>query len=257
MAGLEDRVKELEGKIERLLGGLRLGPQQAGPMPGWFRASRIEGNQMLINMVDSKAGVAPRISVTDTNNVTRAEMGNLASYTGPNGTNSPAMYGFRANDATGNAIFDSLGLIQTMTVLINGGTQTGGPIVGVAGPPTGLSGVGGEITLVTGSFTLTRPGNVILLAVCTNYVLSVGPLVTAHPIYFQLDGSDDSMAYGYAPVWASPGTAETRALTTTLLKVSALATGSHTVNVIWNSEEGANAQIFNANNALFAFQLGF
>ena len=109
-------------------------------MPGWFRAARIEGNQMLINMVDSKAGVAPRISVTDLAGITRAEMGNLASYTGPNGLNSPAMYGFRANDATGNAIFDSLGLIAVLSFLVNGGTQTVGPITGVAGPPTGLSG---------------------------------------------------------------------------------------------------------------------
>ena len=98
MATLEDldkRLQALEGQVQSTLGALSIGPQQKGPMPGWFRAARIEGNQMLINMVDSKAGVAPRISVTDLAGITRAEMGNLAAYTGPNGVNSPAMYGFR------------------------------------------------------------------------------------------------------------------------------------------------------------------
>jgi hypothetical protein len=42
----------------------------------------------------------------------RAAMGDLDSYTGPNGVNSPAQAGFRAIDGKGNAIFDSLGLIN-------------------------------------------------------------------------------------------------------------------------------------------------
>jgi hypothetical protein len=48
----------------------------------------------------------------DPNGVTRAEMGNLAA----NGI-SPAQWGFRANDASGSPIFDSLGLIKVMTSL--------------------------------------------------------------------------------------------------------------------------------------------
>lgn len=42
----------------------------------------------------------------------RASMGDLAAYTGPNGVASPAQAGFRVIGADGNAIFDSLGLID-------------------------------------------------------------------------------------------------------------------------------------------------
>lgn len=47
----------------------------------------------------------------------RAAMGFLDDYTGPDGVNSPAQAGFRAIDADGNAIFDSLGLIGVVKSL--------------------------------------------------------------------------------------------------------------------------------------------
>jgi hypothetical protein len=46
----------------------------------------------------------------------RAAMGDLDDYTGPNGINSPAQAGFRAIDHNGNAIFDSMGLINVALI---------------------------------------------------------------------------------------------------------------------------------------------
>lgn len=143
-----------------------------------------------------------------------------------------------------------------MQPLVNGGTQTAGPITGVAGPPTGLSGVGGEVTLTTGSFFLPRTCLVRIEAICSNYVTDAGAHVNAHPVYFQVDGTDNATAYGYIAVFTA-GDAEIRSSTTTLLLVTTLAAGSHTVKVIWNSEEGANDTCFNGNNPLYVFQLGY
>src|SRR5258708_781847 len=50
-------------------------------------------------------------------NYDRAAMGNLDAYTGPDGVVSPAQAGFRAINQDGNAIFDSMGLIDTMRSL--------------------------------------------------------------------------------------------------------------------------------------------
>lgn len=187
----------------------------------------------------------------------RAAMGNLDPYTGPNGVVSPAHYGFRAIDQNGNAIFDSLGLIAVMSTLVDGGNQTAGPITGAAGPPTGVSGFGGERILTSGTFNLTRQATVMILALCSNYVQDAGVHVGAHPIYFRIDGvSEAGTAYGFVPVFTT-GDAETRTHSSTILKVASLAAGQHIVDVIWNSQEGANDTIFNANNPLFVFLMGF
>lgn len=141
MASLEERVAKLE---QQMKGTLKLAPHQAGPLPGWFRAARIDGNQMVINMTDSKAGIAPRISVTDATGRTRAEMGNLAAS-----GSSPAQYGFRALAANGTVIFDSTGYVAVETFL---GLASANPAVTV----TSLTPV-----TVTGSgldFTLNRAG---------------------------------------------------------------------------------------------------
>lgn len=157
--------------------------------------------------------------------------------------------------AGGQPMFDSQGLVAVMSVIVNGGTQTGGPITGVAGPPTGLGGVGGEVVLTTATFTLPRQETVMLLAICSDYVTDAGVHVNAHPVYFQLDTVDQATAYGFVPVFTNADI-EIRSATTTILQVVTLAKGSHTVNVIWNSQEGANDTIFNGNNPLFVFQLG-
>jgi|GEM_PF-5363492 len=144
-----------------------------------------------------------------------------------------------------------------MYPLVTGGTQTSGPITGVAGPPTGIGGAGGEVILTTATFALTTATWVRLEAICSDYVLCGVAHATAHPVYFQIDGTDDATAYGFVPVWSSPGNTETRALSSTILDVVRMLPGNHTVRVIWNSEEGANDVIHNANNPLFVYQLGF
>ena len=145
--------------------------------------------------------------------------------------------------------------LQVMSILVNGGTQTGGPITGSA-TPTGLSGVGGEKTLTTATFGLARPTWVRLEAICSDYVTTAVAHVNAHPVYFQIDGvSEASVAYGFIPVFTN-GDAEIRAQSTTIVKNVYLQPGSHTVNVIWNSEEGANDTCTNSNNPLYVYQLG-
>src|SRR5262245_36483670 len=95
---------------------------QKGPLPGYMRAvafndPNLKGS-MWANYSNIGPGSGPYSAVTDTAGVIRAEWGNLAAV-----GNSPAQYGFRANDATGTPIFDSLGLIAVMKVL---GTVTDG-----------------------------------------------------------------------------------------------------------------------------------
>lgn len=68
-------------------------------------------------------GSIPQITAND-GTYARAAMGNLPNYTGPDGTNSPAQWGFRGLDPNGNAIFDSMGLIATMQQLGNSSHST-------------------------------------------------------------------------------------------------------------------------------------
>ncbi len=159
--------------------------------------------------------------------------------------------------SSGQKIMDSTGLLSpgVLSVLINGGIQTSGPIAGVAAPPTGLSGTGGEVILTTGTFTLTRSATVMLLAICSDFFTTAVAHVAAHPVYFQVDRADNVSAYGFIPCFTNAD-AEARAQSTTILSIATYAPGAHTVNVIWNSEEGANDTCNNSNNPLFAFLLG-
>jgi hypothetical protein len=159
-------------------------------------------------------------------------------------------------NAGGGRILDPMGLSLVTSVLVNGGSQTGGPITGVASPPTGLSGTGGETALCTGTFTLQRQATVWLLGICSDYVLSTVAFTTSHPVYFQIDTVNQASAYGFIPVWASPGNAETRGLSTTISQIVTLASGSHTVNIMWNSEETTHDTCHNSNNPLFVFLMG-
>lgn len=219
MASLEERVAKLEQQIR---GGLNLGPQQKGPLPGWFRAAHIEGNQMLINMTDSKVGISPRISVTDTTGTTRAELGNLASYTGPNGTVSPAQYGFRASDQSGNPIFDSLGLISTMsqiTVVRDVNPDTIGP----GASPTIVPGV-------TATYVATRQPTSTLVIV-TSTALTSGGVGNYSSGAIYIDGSP----VGTFSLWdrLNPGYT-----CTVLMSHSTLTPGSHTWDYRINNDAG-------------------
>ena len=101
-----------------------------------------------------------RAMVFDDAGVSRAEMGLLAA----NG-NSPAQYGFRANDASGNPIFDSLGLIAVAKLLANSTLATAS-YVG--------TGVNNRVDMSVNeaqqaTFTLARPASVLFLTKTTGF----------------------------------------------------------------------------------------
>jgi hypothetical protein len=124
MAGYDDPrylktvIEDLQKKVKRLeMGTLPLLSYQRGPTPGWQNAGQIGPGpgmkaSMHLHLDGNQVGVAPRGSITDANGIVRAEFGNLAA----SGV-SPAQYGFRASDASGTPIFDSLGLISVMQQL--------------------------------------------------------------------------------------------------------------------------------------------
>lgn len=245
------RIETLETQAKKAAGALILGPQQQGPLPGWMRATRIEGQQMLIDMTRSLAGTAPRISVTDTSNVVRAEMGNLASYSGPNGVNSPAQYGFRANDSVGNAIFDSLGLIAVMT-------QPGGaffpgtvdPFTNGTASPVVISGApsGQTYSLV---YTVTRVVTMLQIA-------AINAQVTTSAANSQWNwgiSTDNAGAWdtnAVVPLVDSTGGAYTSTISISVLSVAA---GAHTMRVLGGPTGGIlTAHIIGG--AMYAFQLG-
>jgi len=79
--------------------------------------------------------------------------------------NSPAQYGFRANDASGNPIFDSLGLIAVAKLLANSTLATAS-YVG--------TGVNNRVDMSVNeaqqaTFTLARPASVLFLTKTTGF----------------------------------------------------------------------------------------
>ena len=84
----------------------------------------------------------------------RASMGNLDAHTGPNGVTSPAQYGFRAINAAGNAIFDSMGLIDVFSSAGSAAGSTSQAFVGAGA---------GSFSLMTGTdfaFNIIRPARI-------------------------------------------------------------------------------------------------
>lgn len=191
-------------RLEQMLGKTVKYGQIGAPGGSDIIAQRLRdaGSRFVIDLGNGLA------TVYDTSNTIRAQMGNLAA----NGI-SPAQYGFRANDANGVPLFDSLGLINTMVLLVRGG-----------------SGVGQNITSTTPvlltssnvSFTLTRATSVFLFfgaavqAPCTGdggtdeidiFVDGVQAAFSAPSLFFPCvtTGAVTSHA-GYAPSPLAAGT---------------------------------------------------
>lgn len=158
----------------------------------------------------------PNLAVID-GTYARAAMGYLASYTGPNGTKSPAQYGFRAIDQNGNAIFDSMGLIAVMNSL---GNQDTGVINQSVTSTT-------NVTVTNSSFNVTatrsitlRVESIVQLAVTTG------------------DGSGNDFLYvkinvdntDYYPA-ALTGAGVRGYTTQTLLATIAVAAGNHIIKL--------------------------
>ena len=159
-----------------------------------------------------------RISVVDTTPTVRADFGNLPA----NGV-SPAQFGFRANDATGAPIFDSLqGIIQP--VLLNITDNGGGTITG---NPAGL------YTVKSGSFTLARPATVLGVGLLNAYVSdSGGILALAANTFIRTDGSTVS-GKGEVPIFINSGAGNPGSVT--VLQVLALGANTYTSQLLWDT----------------------
>jgi len=187
----------------------------------------------------------------------RVEIGNLPTYTDPSGVVSPADYNMRLLDSTGKLIFDGRGAVGLPKLLNSGGVNwTATNVVGVAGPPTGISGTGGEVVLTTFTFTLTRTGTVAIVPVCTAFkVTTLGPIALLAPIYVRVTGQANGPAGGVAVANALGG-ATMPTSTTPIQVLSGLAANTYTVNLIWNSIEGVNCNLWYYTNLVYVFQFG-
>lgn len=107
---LQQKIEKLEHDLKNLRAvSLPFLVHQRGAVPGTMRAVQIgdvsQKSSMWMNLVGNQPGQAPYQAVTDSAGTVRAEMGNLAAR-----GSSPAQFGFRSNDASGNPIFDTIGL---------------------------------------------------------------------------------------------------------------------------------------------------
>lgn len=204
---LEKRVKALEAS------SVAYSAQQIGPLPGSTRAITIndpnQAGSMWMNFTNAGPGLGPYSAVTDTSNVVRAEWGNLAA----NG-NSPAQYGFRANDAAGVPIFDSLGLIGVMSIL-GSFTDNNADTINSTTPAV-LGGV------VTTTFSVTRTVRVLAMVWATGKFTTATAGNFASGFMF-LDGVSSSPEL----LWDR---ANTGYIQTSAAQFLTLAAGSHTVD---------------------------
>jgi hypothetical protein len=156
-------------------------------------------------------------TVSDTSGTIRAQMGNLPA----NGI-SPAQFGFRANNAAGAPIFDSLGLINVMSLLASGFLSV----------TQNIAAAGSNVVLTaTGiSFTLARASSVLFF-----YGGSVSAACTGDAgndsIDLWVDGvAKSSGANGPALTLLYPCTT-TGATTSTAVYSFGLTSGAHTANL--------------------------
>lgn len=168
---------------------------------------------MWMNFTNAGAGLGPYSAVTDPSNVVRAEWGNLAA----NG-NSPAQYGFRANNASGVPIFDSLGLISVMSVLGSFTDNNGDTINSLT--PVVLGGV------VTTTFSVSRTVRVLAMVWATGKFTIATAGNFANGLMF-LDGVGSSPTL----IWDKANTGYIQVSAAQFLTLSA---GSHTVDYRMN-----------------------
>jgi hypothetical protein len=171
------------------------------------------------------------ITVTDPNNTVRAQMGNLAA----NGA-SAAQWGFRANDASGAPIFDSLGLISISVMKVLGTFTNNAATAITSTTPVVEDGV-------TVTFSLARAVNVLALAWVTGRVAGTG---TQAIVQLAFDG----VLHGVNGLWVNANSFTQ----STLSHFINLAAGSHTVDVRVNVDTGNTWTNFQT--TLDVFQLG-
>lgn len=137
-------------------------------------------NSATVMQAGQQAGVGGgRLTVVDGNLVTRAQFGNLPFYQDPNGVQSPPEYGMRAMDASGNLLFDTIGVVGVMQLLGSvglGGTFSSGATMG------------------TVNFDVIRPVNVLVIATYAGWNSSAGNA----DVQLFMDGNDvgDTQQFG-------------------------------------------------------------
>ena len=270
-------LRALEARLEQAERSLRLLPNQRGPLPGWLRAGTIESSVIVastiyaakllppqgttgphasLDLSGATPGVSPLLDINDGTR-DRVQIGNLAAYTDPAGVVSPAMYGGRAVDASGNLVWDTVGHSQVMKVLASsntGGTFSSSTLNGVAGPPFGITGTGGEVQVASVGFSLGRQATVKIEGLCsaagwTNS--GIIPLIT--PIYIRVDAQSNSVP---GTVFHSLTVGSTTAPTScTPYQLLTLAAGSYTARLWWNSPS-ANERLDVYGYNLTVFLLG-
>jgi hypothetical protein len=187
----------------------------------------------------------PQITISDGSARARFAVGNLSAYTGPNGVASPALFGYRSLDATGNVIGDSAGLSQIMAEL--GHVEaTGGPVNFTSTTPAlvSIGGVGATIT-----FTLTRQVRVLALASILGFAVGDVGLVDIF-----VDGVNKCPTKG-PHIAFGPGV---NGVTTAVSYYSeSLATGSHTIQLRGYVQTSGGTQTLSVDtHDLICWQLG-
>jgi hypothetical protein len=239
---LERRIAALEARFPKSM---------AGPIANSLNVAQIgyspsAASSMFLNMIGNVAGVAPRLSVTDASKVVRAEIGNLAA----NGS-SPAQFGFRANDASGSPIFDSLGLIAAATVLVNHVNTSGANLSGGATP--------GDYLIDSTTFTLTRQLNVLLLAIVNGNITSTANPFTFGPsVFMQVTGQTATYKSAVPTVSGAGQTLNVNQDGCAIChQVLNLPAATYTLNGYWHNFNNNGVTTLNWDNiVLFALQLG-
>lgn len=165
------------------------------------------GTLRVINRITGNVIFDGYLQIKDGNGVTRVELGNLPV----NGVSS-AQFGLRVNDASGNPIFDSLGLISVMQQL--GHVDNTTTYTNSTATPTVISG-----TAIT--FSLSRQVRVLAMASCFGSSASQTGTVT-----FFVDGVDQGGTFANMAWGGGAGGS-----TATIYLSNPLAAGSHTIDL--------------------------
>lgn len=210
---LQSKIEGLEKQIEALRKAtLGFAANQKGVLPGAMRAvslnDRGQNSTMFMDFRNLGAGLGPYAAVTDTAGTIRAEWGNLAA----NGI-SPAQFGFRASNAAGVPIFDSLGLIAVMSQL--GETNVFGPIAITSTTPSLISG-----TAIT--FSLSRSARILI----TTSIAANCANANSGSVDVFLDGAVDALVGSSVVQWTTTTTS-----TGSVTFSETLAAGSHTYDL--------------------------
>lgn len=181
----------------------------------------------------------PLITVYDSTPTPRAQMGSL-----PTNGISPAMFGFRANDASGSPVFDSLGLISVMS-------QPAGSVHNQTNTYSTSSTTYVAVTGASLTVSATRSTTFLFVAATNANLIGSAPGNWGY-IVFNLDGTNHTTDATVATFSLATGNPVTNAALFYSVRLSA---GSHTI-ALYQRVDNGSVTIQNFGYDLFAFQLG-